>query len=159
MLLLILSTLLSFLSVHTKFITNPLMKWMQSSSKEEISKRNEIKSLQSAQQKLSMVDNFVEYSKIQRKINRITESLKEKELENSNSFYMKIGIPYGLKMIIITLLVILCFYYRSSPLFYLESSINLFPFQYFISFANGKNSVSFHFWVMCCTAFARSIKL
>ncbi|XP_044750164.1 guided entry of tail-anchored proteins factor 1 [Coccinella septempunctata] len=159
MFLLIISTLLSFLSVHTKIITNPVMHWMNRVSKEEKTKLNEIKALQCAQQKLSMVDNFVEYSKIQRKINKLTESLKESKSRNSNDFFLKIGIPYGLRIIIISMLIILCLYYRGSPLFYLESSINLFPFGYFISFPNGRNSVSFHFWVMCCTAFARLIKL
>lgn len=136
-----------------------VIRWINRITKDEIAKLNEIKELQSAQQKLSMVDNFVEYSKIQRKINKISECLKESKSANTNEFVMKIGIPYGLRLLVVSILVILCLYYRSSSLFYLDGSLNLFPFGYLVSFPNGVNSVSIHFWVMCCTAASRLIKI
>ncbi|KAL3281513.1 hypothetical protein HHI36_004720 [Cryptolaemus montrouzieri] len=160
MLLLIVSTLLSFLSVHSKVIGKPVLQWLSKISKEEDTKIYEIKKLKTEQQKLNMVDNFVEYSRIQRKINRLTESLGEiKNSKTANNFYIKMGLSYGLKIVLATLLIILSIYYRKTPVLYLDNSVNLTPFGYFISFPNSGNSVSFHFWVMCCTAVARLIKL
>ncbi|KAK9888655.1 hypothetical protein WA026_000884 [Henosepilachna vigintioctopunctata] len=158
MLLLLSSTLLSFLSVHPKIVSEPVLKLIKRSSTGDNSELKEIRKLKSEQQKLNIVDNFAEYSRIQRKINILTQSIEEKNAKSANNLYITISLSRGLQIFLIVLLVILSLYFRRTPVFYLDDSIDITPFGHFISFPNAANSVSFHFWVMCCRAVAKLTK-
>lgn len=120
-----------------------------------ITQKNNLKLEQS---KITMIDSFAKYSKIQRRINLIDQDLIKFRTEK-NSIILHIGLTHGLKIALGLLLFILSIYYRYSPVFELSSSIDLMPFNHMISYPNESNQVSFHFWVLCCSSVSRLIRI
>ncbi|XP_018336551.1 tail-anchored protein insertion receptor WRB-like [Agrilus planipennis] len=152
-------SLLSFLSINTSIIGVPLLKWVNRSTSQErklIEKRSELKQQQS---NIPMVDNFAKFSKIQRKINSVDQELEEIQKQKSDKIFLtKILSSYGLKVIIGTALFFFSYYYRFSPILHLNEKYNLFPLSNIIAYPNEPNTVSVHFWIVCCTTAARAIQ-
>lgn len=110
------------------------------------------------QNQFSITENFAKHSKLQRKIIVIDEKLNELRSDRNNMTFQFIVI-YGLKIFIGMLVLFCSIYFRNVPVFHVDERISLFPFNHIVSFPNEKNSVSFHFWVLCCTTVARLIKV
>lgn len=112
------------------------------------------------QSEVNMVDQFAKYAKIQRQINAIDQELQELQGNRRNSSLIwDIALKYALKIPFAVLLVIFSIYYRDTPAFVVDKSFDLFPFGNIIAYpSKERNSVSLHFWIMCCTAFFRVIK-
>lgn len=104
-----------------------------------------------------MVDNFAKYSKLQRRINLIDNQLRQNH-EQKGSLVTQLGLKYGFKFIFWIILLIFSYYYKSTPVFQLDANINLIPFNTIITYPNGDNYVSFHFWHICCCVVLRIIK-
>lgn len=119
-----------------------------------IEEKNNLKTEQSL---LSITENFAKYSKIQRKINLLDEQLNELH-KDRNSITFHFFVTYGVKFSIALLIILSSFYYRKTPVFVIDERISLIPFDQIISYPNEKNTVSFHFWVLCCSAVARLIE-
>lgn len=116
--------------------------------------------LEVEQSQISMVDEFASYSKIQRRINVIEQQLSEIRSERSyNVLQLNFVFTYGMKVAFILILMWISIYYRNVPVFKLSQRFDLSPFTRIISYPNTDNSVSVHFWVMCCTAVAKLIKI
>ncbi|CAH1998822.1 unnamed protein product [Acanthoscelides obtectus] len=158
MILLIVSSCLSFLSVHSFWVGSQVLKLVNRPTRKEKDLLSKKRDLKQEQILISMSDNFVKYSKIQRKINAIDGELATTQ-EHKNNWSLKFGLTYGARIIFGITLVILSIYYRLSPVFVVDKSLDLAPFTYIISYPNENNAVTFHFWVLCCTAVAKLIKL
>nr|XP_023012142.1 tail-anchored protein insertion receptor WRB [Leptinotarsa decemlineata] len=158
MFLLILSTVLSFITVHTSIIGKLIFKWRNRPSSEEMQLISQKKELLVEQSQYNITENFAKYSKVQRKINKIEETLAECHSKN-NGLTMQIGLTYGLKILFGFTLVLFSLYFRHTPVFTIDKKIDMTPFSFIISYPNGHNIVSFHFWSLCCTSVAKLIKL
>ncbi|KAL1496958.1 hypothetical protein ABEB36_008001 [Hypothenemus hampei] len=113
--------------------------------------------LQTEQQQFNKMDDFAKYSKIQRKINAIDQKLKlSKDKEN---YVLKMCLKFWFHILCSLLLFGLWITYRQISLFKLPDYVDLRPFNYFISYPNGKNQVSLHFWIITCSIVMRSIQL
>ncbi|XP_057663330.1 guided entry of tail-anchored proteins factor 1-like [Diorhabda carinulata] len=156
--LLLVATALSFINVHSNLISKQLLKWLNRPSfkeKQLLSKKNDLKTQQST---ISITENFVIYSKIQRQINKIDDELGECRV-GKNSLTTHFGLTFGIKFLFSVILLMLSVYFRSTPIIILDKNIDLMPFNYLISYPNSGNAVSFHFWVMCSSAVANLIEL
>nr|CAH7766500.1 unnamed protein product [Callosobruchus chinensis] len=158
MILLIIASCLSFLSVHSSFIGTQVLKWLSKPSSKEkqlLSKKRELILQQSS---FSMANSFVQYSKIQRRINSIDEELAINR-NSANNWTLQFGLLYGTKIVLGVTLIALSVYYRHTPLFTVDINLDLTPFSYIISYPCETNAITLHFWILCCTAVAKLIKL
>ncbi|XP_044266122.1 guided entry of tail-anchored proteins factor 1-like [Tribolium madens] len=155
---LLISTTVSFLSVHSTIVEKPVFKWLSKQTGREQELQQQKLALKNEQSLLSMVDEFAKYSKLQRRINVIDRELEQIKGEKpTNSFVLQLGFTYGVKLVFALLLIVLSLYYRYTPVLYLGDKVNLMPFTNFICYPNEANYVSFYFWVMCCVTVARLI--
>nr|CAI5817809.1 unnamed protein product [Callosobruchus analis] len=157
MMLLMLSSCLSFLSIHSNLVGSQMFKLLNrptSKQRELFSKKRD---LQLEQSSMSIADQFVKYSRIQRKINAIDEELTVTQ-DKRNNWMLSLGLNYGARILFGIILIVLSVYYRHTPLFIVDNNLDLSPFSYIISYPNGNNSVTLHFWIMCCTAVSRLFK-
>lgn len=113
--------------------------------------------MKNEQNLISITEHFAKHSKLQRKINAIEGKLNE--LQNDrNNVTLQFTVVYGFKVLIGVIILFCSIYFRNIPVLKIDKKISLLPFDHIISFPNEKNTVSFHFWVLCCTAVARLIK-
>lgn len=134
------------------------MRFTNGPSREEKELNEEKHNLITERNQISITEHFAKHSKVQRKINAIDEKLNDIRNEKSN-ISVQLAVIYGLKLAIGALVVLISIFFRNYPVFKIDEKISLVPFDYFISFPNEKNTVSFHFWYLCCATVARLIKL
>lgn len=113
--------------------------------------------MKNEQNLISITEHFAQHSKLQRKINAIDGKLNDLRNER-NSVTVHFIIVYGLKVLIGVIILVCSIYFRNIPIFKIDEKISLLPFDHIISFPNERNTVSFHFWVLCCTTVTRLIK-
>ncbi|XP_066246129.1 guided entry of tail-anchored proteins factor 1 [Euwallacea similis] len=156
--LLIITTTLSFLNAQSSFLNNVAKKWsnMPSSTRRELQKEKQ--NLKAEQRQYNMMDSFAKYSKLQRKINVVDEKLEDCA-EKENPIWWQIVVAYGPRAVCTLILLSLTLYYGRTPLFKIPDYVDLTPFNFFISYPNERNYVSFHFWIMSCNVVARLIKV
>ncbi|XP_060516964.1 guided entry of tail-anchored proteins factor 1-like isoform X2 [Cylas formicarius] len=155
--LLIISTILSFLTAYSDNLGKLILHWINKSSKHEKNLLNEKVQLKREQCNYNMMDDFAKYSKVQRKINKIEEELEH--IENKKiGFVLSTFCIYSVKCLCTMCILALTVYFKGSYVFKLDDSIDLTPFNYLISYPNEKNFVSIHFWIMCCNVVASLIK-
>lgn len=136
------------------------MLWLDRQTAREKSLLLQKRVLQAEQSSLSISDNFVHYSKIQRKINTLDQELSDIREERSyKNFKYRFFMQYGLRFVFAIFLLLLSLYYRKEPVFSISRKFDLFPFSSVISYPNEENDVSFHFWVVCCTTVARLLPI
>ncbi|KAJ8958856.1 hypothetical protein NQ318_019621 [Aromia moschata] len=121
---LILSTTLSFLSVHSSLIGKQILKWINRPSGKENQLLSQKFELKSEQSKMNITDDFAKYSKIQRRINTIDEELSLHR-NDKNSLTLQLGLTYGLKFALGIMLVVLSIYYRYSPRYRLNAFLTI----------------------------------
>ncbi|VEN38615.1 unnamed protein product [Callosobruchus maculatus] len=98
MILLVVSSCLSFLGMHSSLVGSQMLKLVNrttSRERELLTKKRDLKLEQSS---ISMADHFVKYSKIQRKINAIDEELAATQ-DRNNNWMLELGLTYVLKMV------------------------------------------------------------
>lgn len=134
------------------------MKCLNGPSKEENELNEEKHNLIDERNQISITENFAKYSRLQRKINVIDEKLNDLR-DKRNNISTHLIVIYGLKLIIGVAVVFCSICFRNYPVFVIDHKISFSPFDYIISFPNEKNTISFHFWFLCCTAVARLIKV
>ncbi|CAH0556632.1 unnamed protein product [Brassicogethes aeneus] len=159
MFLLFIVPILTFILIHSTLFQSIILKWWKKATPKERELFSQVFKLKREQNTLNMVDDFAKYSKIQRKINVIELELEELKGNKNTTVPLGLAIKYGLKVIISLLLLIMSIYFRNTPVFTIDKSLDLAPFNYIISYPNELNHVSFHFWVICCTSMAELIKL
>lgn len=113
------------------------------------------------QSKLSMVDQFARFSRIQRKINSIEQELTELQSQRlRNNLIVRMLCTYVVRFIFGMVLTCLGIYYRNTPLLSISSKFDLSPFTYILSYPNAvDNTVSVPVWIMCCTTVGSIIKI
>lgn len=104
-----------------------------------------------------MIDEFAKYSKLQRRINALDEELKSSK-KGDNPLWKNLVLSHVPQLVGTIILFLLVLYYRRTPMFKLPDSVDLVPFNYIISYPNGRNYVSLHFWIMSCNVVARLIR-
>ncbi|RZB39529.1 uncharacterized protein BDFB_001263 [Asbolus verrucosus] len=133
-----------------------ILKWLNKQTGKEKDLMSLKIALKNEQSSINMVDQFAKYSKIQRKINSIDEELQQiNGKKPTRNFLVQLGFTYGVKSVLVLVLIVLSIYYRYTPVFYLGDKVNLVPFTSLICYPNDVNYVSFYFWVMCSAAVAR----
>lgn len=135
-----------------------VLKFLNKPSREEKALRKDKQNLKNEQNSINITENFAKHSKLQRKINAIDGKLNDLQSNRSN-VTLQFAVTYGLKVLIGLIILFCSIYFRNIPVFKIDEKISLLPFDHIISFPNEKNTVSFHFWVLCCTTVFRLIKL
>lgn len=172
--LLFIATTLSFANAHADLIANwvsfvlstdffdliffyQVKKWTNAPTAKQLELLKEKRHLKIEQQKYSMIDEFAKYSKLQRRINALNEELKTSK-QGDNPLWKNLVLSHVPQLVGTVILFLLVLYYRSTPIFRLPDGIDLVPFNYIISYPNGRNYVSLHFWIMSCNVVARLIR-
>lgn len=107
-------------------------------SLKQVKLRNEINDYQKELNKISMVDEFARYAKIQRRQNKVKQELKS--MDDSKNYFL-IKIKYVTLFVVYVLNGILTSYlmwnYRYEPLLMLPSTEIFYPVGWILSFPTG----------------------
>lgn len=118
----------------------------------------EINELQLEQSKLSMVDNFAAYSKLQRRINSIKMNLNSKSSDQVQRYINQFSVTIGVKLIIGFIMLYLVITYRYIPVYIFPKYYNFYPLDKIMAYPNDiPGSVSIHFWFLICNSVARKL--
>ncbi|KAH9503652.1 hypothetical protein Btru_067066 [Bulinus truncatus] len=131
------------------FICLQISRFIVKVSDEELNTKAEVKDLKEQQSNLSVTDNFAQYARLQRKIDKLISAVKEKDKERKQYIsYLRIGVTTGIYIlhgiIMLSLMIIL----RSEPLLMVEASW-LSPFTRIVAFPTGiPGAVGLGCWVL-----------
>lgn len=99
-------------------------------------------------QKTSMKENYVEYVRLERKINDIDIAIEQEKKNQSLTFLTSFGVNYAAKFIFGLVLFVIVFFKRNQPVIVFSEKFNFAPFSGIISYpSNVANSISLPFWV------------
>lgn len=140
------TVLSKFLSTVCSKVTDKL-----SSTCEDAAKRQQLNELKAELSKLSMVNEFAQYARLERRINAVTEDIKLKS-KNKQDTLWKISIAayviYYVSQVLIFGSLLIC--YRSEPLLQLPEGW-VFPCGYILAFPSGiPGAVGITVWIVVC---------
>ncbi|CAG9130598.1 hypothetical protein JYU34_001860 [Plutella xylostella] len=117
----------------------------------------ELLKLKADQKKISMKDEFAQYSKLQRKINKLESQLKENSQDRlTKNVAVKGSVHIILQAVITLTIIVSMFLYRHEPLVLLKG--NLFPLTRFLRFpCDIPNAVTTHVWVIISNVSIRTL--
>lgn len=95
-----------------------------------------------------MKENYVEYVKLERKLNEIDAAIEQEKKSQSFTFLTTIGLNYVAKFIFGFALFLVIIFNRHEAVIVFSEKFNFAPFSSIISYpSNVKNSISLPFWV------------
>ncbi|XP_076247482.1 guided entry of tail-anchored proteins factor 1 [Calliopsis andreniformis] len=147
--LLIISTLSCVLEyvmpILIKYVTSHLYRL----TKHDIEVRNELGNLKKEMAGISMVDEFSKYAKLQRKYNKLEDSLKERANERlSSRMKIQLFMTYGFRMLNGLFILVLLYLYRNKPVIILSKGM-LWPLQSFLSWpCDYEDAISLPAWII-----------
>ncbi|XP_011346061.1 tail-anchored protein insertion receptor WRB isoform X2 [Ooceraea biroi] len=109
----------------------------------------ELKKLKDEMSKLSIVDEFAKYAKLQRKRNQL-ESILNENRNQRQSWLMKqqLLLTYGFRILNGTLILLLLYMYKREPVIILSEGV-LWPIEKFLSWpCQHENAISLLAWLM-----------
>ncbi|XP_029166726.1 tail-anchored protein insertion receptor WRB-like [Nylanderia fulva] len=115
----------------------------------DIELRNEMSNLKEEMAKLSIMNEFAKYAKLQRKYNQLKSVLKE-NLNQRSSWKLKLQMTftYGFRILNGTLIVLLLYLYKREPVIILSEGA-LWPIQNFLSSpCQHEDAISLLAWIM-----------
>ncbi|KAF7998230.1 hypothetical protein HCN44_009628 [Aphidius gifuensis] len=146
--LLIISTFLCMFSHIIPITIKYIVSWIYSESQEERNLRKSILKLEQDLSKISMVDEFAKYTKIQRNHTKLREDMKKATAERtsmktkSNVFF-----TYGTKVFNIVVVMVMMQLYRSEPVIILPKG-SLWPLENILSWPSTyDDSISLFSWM------------
>lgn len=95
-----------------------------------------------------MKENYVEYVKIERKINELDVAIEEEKKSQSFAYLTSFGINYLTKFILGLILFLIIVFNRNQPVIVFSKEFNFAPFSSIIAYpSNVENAISVPFWV------------
>ncbi|KAJ8712198.1 hypothetical protein PYW07_005040 [Mythimna separata] len=145
--LLVYFLILCTLSALVPQLVKPIAACFVRPSNEERTVWSEIVKLKAEQKKISMKDEFAAYSKLQRKINRLENQLKDdSQTRIGKNMAVKSTVRMGLQIGLGFLTVLSVIWFRREPIVALKG--DLFPLSGILRFPSDMpNSISSHVWV------------
>ncbi|XP_053610455.1 guided entry of tail-anchored proteins factor 1-like [Plodia interpunctella] len=136
------------LSVLVPYLTKPIVACFVRPSNDERTVWSEILKLKSAQQNISMKEEFAAYSKIQRKINRLELQLKDdSQTRMSRSLAIKSSAQIAFQVAVGLVTVLSVIWFRREPIVALKG--DLFPLGTVLRYPSEMpNAISTHMWVL-----------
>lgn len=126
-----------------------LIQWLNKPTSEQKELRKAISTLQQEQSQLSMVDNFVQHAKIQRKINKLQSQLIDVSMDQTAKYTINIFSTIGVKCVLGLITILNIYFFKNTPVYVFPSSYNFFPLNNVMSYPCGDpGSVSIIFWTM-----------
>ncbi|XP_049876201.1 guided entry of tail-anchored proteins factor 1-like [Pectinophora gossypiella] len=117
----------------------------------------EIVKLKAEQKNVSMKDEFAAYSKLQRKINKLENHLKDNsQSRRTKSLAIKGSVLIILQVVMGLLIVASVIWFRREPIVVLKG--DLFPLTTVLSYPSDMpNAISTHMWVLISNVSVRSL--
>lgn len=98
--------------------------------------------------KTPMKENYVEYVKLERKLNDIEVNIELEKKNESFKQFANVGVNYIAKFLLGFSLFIIIIFNRNQPVIVFSENFNFAPFAKIISYpASIDNSISLPFWV------------
>lgn len=98
--------------------------------------------------KTPMKENYVEYVKLERKLNDIEVKIEVEKKNESFKQFANVGVNYVAKFILGFSLFIIIIFNRNQPVIVFSERFNFAPFAKIISYPSSiENSISLPFWV------------
>lgn len=98
--------------------------------------------------KTPMKENYVEYVKLERKLNDIDVKIEVQKKNESFKQFTNVGVNYLIKFLLGFSLFLIIIFNRSQPVIVFSEKFNFAPFSKIISYpSNIDNSISLPFWV------------
>ncbi|XP_071455398.1 guided entry of tail-anchored proteins factor 1-like [Hetaerina americana] len=154
--LLLLSLICSIVSAFVPLIVRITLNWIYKVSKEEIILQNDAISLKKEMDAISMVDEFSKYAKLQRRLNKIKDELKQKGTTRLSTL-MKNKLIFTWIFQIITggILLSIVWFYRSVPVIVFPEE-RLWPIARVVSWPTDvPGGVSIAVWIVMTNRVAR----
>lgn len=106
-----------------------------------------------------MKDDYIEYVRIERKINKIeAEVLAQSSSRQTEIYFIKYGLNYGLKFLLGFSLFVITIMRRDEAVIVFSERFNFAPFSRIISFpCKLENSISMPFWAFVNNYVFRSL--
>ncbi|KAG5667813.1 hypothetical protein PVAND_015782 [Polypedilum vanderplanki] len=152
-------SILTFLIAFLKQILAPIESFFLGDTEQVKTLKNEFKNLKLQLQQTSMKDNYIEYVKLERKINKIEAEIVSKTNDRQNQVYfIKYGLNYGIKFLLGFILFIITIMRRNEAVIVFSDRFNFSPFSSIISFpCKLENSISMPFWAFVNNYVFRSL--
>ncbi|CAL7943626.1 unnamed protein product [Xylocopa violacea] len=146
--LLVISTASCLLEYIVPFLIKYITSRLYTINKHDKELRNDLINLKQEIVGISIVDEFSKYAKLQRKYNKLENTLKEKANERlSSRMKVQMSITYGFRILNGLLMMVLLYLYRNKPVIILPKGI-LWPIQSLLSWPSShENSISFMMWL------------
>ncbi|CAL1540296.1 unnamed protein product [Lymnaea stagnalis] len=155
----LLEVIFSFLPGYVGNLTALISKYVLKISDEEMNTRAEIKDLKEQQSGLSATDNFAQYARLQRKIDKLLSVIKEKGNSRKQSItYVRIGVSAGIYILHAVIMLSFMFLLRREPLLLVNASW-FSPVGKIISFPTGiPGAVGLGCWVLVSNSVVQRVK-
>lgn len=115
--------------------------------------RTELRDLKAEQNTISMSDEFSKYFKLQRKIEKLGQDVKQRgSARNQKISAITMAVQIGSQIFQVLMICLIIYLFRNEPL--LEfSSAWFFPFQKLVGFPTGVGgAVGIGFWIFVCNS-------
>ncbi|XP_035724489.1 guided entry of tail-anchored proteins factor 1-like [Vespa mandarinia] len=145
--LLLISTLICILEYIVPIVITYFTAHLYVGKKEEAELRKNLATLRQEMASISMVDEFSKYAKLQRKYNKLENTLKDIEKGRlSSRKKARLLTTYGFRIINGILIVILLYIYNNEPIIKLPKD-TLWPINYLLRWpTNYEDSISLIMW-------------
>ncbi|KOX68060.1 Tail-anchored protein insertion receptor WRB [Melipona quadrifasciata] len=156
--------IISTVSCLLEYIFPSLIRYITSRlytlNKHDMELRKNLVHLEQEMTRISIVDEFSKYAKLQRKYNKLESTLKEKVNERlSSRMKMQISVTYGFRMLNGLLMFILLYLYRNKPVIILPKGI-LWPIQNLLSWpCYHEDSISLIMWLIIARLVVATCKI
>ncbi|KAK0052569.1 tail-anchored protein insertion receptor WRB [Biomphalaria pfeifferi] len=150
----------SFLPNLSGFITSLISRLVIKIADEELNIRSEIKDLKEQQSSISATENFAQYARLQRKIDKLVNTVKERDKERRKFIvYLRMKVTAAIYIVHVIVMLVLMVILRSEPLLMLEESW-VSPFARIVAFPTGiPGAVGLGCWVLVSNAVIHRAKV
>lgn len=119
----------------------------------------EIAALRAQLATLSMTDNYIEYVKLERRINAAEKQRTSGGAQQvTRTLLIRYGLSYGSQVLLSLVLVAISILYRYVPVIVLGDQFNFAPFAWLMRFPTGvTGAVSVPFWIFVSSFAAKNV--
>ncbi|XP_039312905.1 guided entry of tail-anchored proteins factor 1-like [Solenopsis invicta] len=147
--LLVVSTLSCILDVVAPFFIRFILSYVLVQKRYDVELRKELNNLKEGMARLSMVDEFAKYVKLQRQCNHVENVLKE-NVNRRLKWRLKVqmSLIYSVRALNGILIVWLLYMYKNEPVIILSEDV-LWPMQDFLNWpCQRENAISLAVWLV-----------
>ncbi|XP_011705410.1 PREDICTED: tail-anchored protein insertion receptor WRB-like [Wasmannia auropunctata] len=146
--LLVISTLSCILDTIAPFFIRFISSHMLAQKRYDVELRKELNNLKENMARLSMVDEFAKYAKLQRRCNHAENTLKENMNQRLNQkLKLQLLLIYSVRALNGMFILWLLYMYKNEPVIILSENV-LWPIQNFLSWpCQHENAISLLVWL------------